>query len=61
MTQVSILACKDFNKQNRNFQQHAKLTEIEQIKKNKQPLKNKNTFKEQRIFLEFKTKNFISS
>ena len=33
MTQVSILACKDFNKQNRNFQQHAKLTEIEQIKK----------------------------
>ena len=32
-SQASILVCKHFNKQNHNFQQHAKFTLIEQIKK----------------------------
>ena len=32
-SQVSILACKHFNEQNHNFQQHAQFTLLEQIKK----------------------------
>ena len=32
-SQASILACKHFNEQNHNFQQHAEFTLIEQIKK----------------------------
>ena len=31
-SQALILACKDSNKQNHNFRQHAKFTLIEQIK-----------------------------
>ena len=32
-SQTSILVCKHFNKQNRNFQEYAEFTLIEQIKK----------------------------
>ena len=32
-SQVTILACKHFNEENHNFQQHAEFTLIEQFKK----------------------------
>ena len=60
-SQASILTCKHFNEQNRNFEEHAKFTLIEQIKKQTiENRKNKNTFKTKRKFLSFKIKYFIS-
>ena len=49
-SQASILACKHFNEQNHNFQQHAEFTLIEQIKK-------QTTAEETRIILK-RRKNF---
>ena len=49
-SQASILACKHFNEQNHNFQQHAEITLIEQIKK-------QTTAEETRIILK-RRKNF---
>ena len=42
-SEASILACKHFNEQNHNFQQHAEFTFIKQLK-NKQSLKKQDHF-----------------
>ena len=52
-SEASILACKHFNKQNHNFQQHAEFALIEQIKTQATPEETRIFLKTRRRFLGF--------
>ena len=52
-SEASILACKHFNKQNHNFQQHAEFALIEQIKTQTTPEETRTFLKTRRRFLGF--------
>ena len=55
-SEALILACKHFNKQNHNFQQHAEFTFIEQIKKQTTTEETKTLLKRRKNFWVLKLK-----